>query len=56
MRMWKLGLILVTVGLIGGVVSYTSGLIYHSFEYYKMGIASNIIQIIGLVGITIDHR
>lgn len=55
MRMNTLGLIMVIIGLIGGVVAYSSGLIYNAVEYYKMGIGANIVQVIGLAGIFIDR-
>lgn len=54
MRVKTLGLILIIVGLIGGVVAYTSGLLTHAVEYYKVGITSNVIQVLGLVGVFAD--
>jgi len=54
MRIWKLGLILCTIGLIGGLVGYGSGLLSGNNEFMKVGIVANIIQVIGLVFIFID--
>lgn len=54
MRLKTLGLILVIIGLLGGVVAYASGLIDQAPEYYKVGLAANGIQVLGLVGIFID--
>ena len=49
MKASTLGLILIVIGLIGGVLAYSSVLYFHDPIYFKVGLASNVIQIFGLV-------
>ena len=51
MKKETLGLILLIIGTIGGVIAYSTGLMTHDPAYYKMGLGSNLVQIIGLVTI-----
>ena len=43
-----IGFLLASIGLIGGVVAYGSILYYNEISFVKMGVLSNLIQVIGL--------
>ena len=54
MRVQTLGFIIFIIGTIGVAISNTTGLLTQSFEYFKMGMGANIIQLLGIVFMHVD--
>jgi len=56
MKIITLGLVLVVIGMIALIITHTSIICFDAYEYIKLGIASSVVQLIGVVLIAVDRN